>query len=151
MRKCIAFVLVLGILVAADAAKQDTAKEGFDFQVHDQDRIQGTWAYVSVENGGKLLPPEELAGVKLVFKGDKLTLTGPGLPDTPLGTFKLDPTKNPKWMDITNETLRSLGIYALTENELRMCHGGPGHQRPTELASKPGTSIGLVVLKREQP
>ena len=44
-----------------------------------------------------------------------------------------------------------LGIYELTDDSYKVCFGPPGGERPTEFASKPGSKVRLIVMKREKP
>ena len=86
MTRCIAMVLVAGLLVAADTKK-------------DQESLQGTWTFVSTQVGGKG-PMEEPKGTILIIDGDTFTVKK-GDEIRIKGTFKLDPSKMPKAIDMT--------------------------------------------------
>lgn len=45
----------------------------------------------------------------------------------------------------------TLGIYELRGDTLVLCYSIPGEPRPTEFASKAGTRLQLVTLKRDGP
>jgi RNA polymerase sigma factor (sigma-70 family) len=70
---------------------------------------------------------------------------------------RLDPAKSPKQIDITvtktnKEHIGVIkGIYAFAgDNELRLCLGEIGRDRPTEFAGKPGQSE-FLILQRVAP
>jgi uncharacterized protein (TIGR03067 family) len=99
----------------------------------DKERLQGTWVPVSVELGGKKLSNEELKekDFKTVFDGDSVTMTVQT--QNKEMTYKLDPSKKPKHIDLVNskgEVTR--GIYLLDGNTLKLCAPDtPGEDRPT--------------------
>ena len=136
-------LLVIGSLFTANAQSNDSSK--------DLEALQGTWRLVSGEIGGRKMTAEELKQAKLVFKGDRYTVRRGSSP-TVTGTLKLNPTKNPKSIDIIDangpykgKTL--LGIYTLRGNELTECFSLPGGSRPAKFATEPGTSQFIHVWK----
>ncbi len=68
------------------------------------------------------------------------------------GTFKLDPSKKPKAMDLTLEKKgkkeTALFIYELDGDNLKLCWRKPGGKRPTHFTSK--DTGGLMILKRNK-
>ncbi len=75
------------------------------------------------------------------------------------GTFKLDPTKKPKTIDMTvtegrreqDQGKELHGIYELTKDGLKWCTSEPGGtERPKEFATKEGTRDLFVTLKKEK-
>jgi uncharacterized protein (TIGR03067 family) len=123
------------LLVAADEPKKDALKS--------EASPQGTWKLTRGETGGKALTKKQLKGGKLVIKGDHYTvvLAGKG---TVKGTEKLDPSKEPKTIDIkdangANKGKTSLGIYELRGDEFIVVFAPPGKPRPTKLAAAPGS------------
>ena len=111
--------------------------------------LDGQWEIKSMLRGGKE-PPEDAPKPELTVKGDVLTVK---IGDrTFQATVQADPTKTPKTIDMTlsegphkGETVK--GIYEVKGDELRVCHGEPGADRPTEFASK-GEGEVLGVWKR---
>ena len=72
------------------------------------------------------------------------------------GTFKIDPTKTPKEIDVMDESgvkndKTKLGIYALDGDTYKYCLAPAGKPRPTEFTSKAGSGHSLGVSKREKP
>jgi uncharacterized protein (TIGR03067 family) len=140
-------VLAAALLLAAKGAQQDTAQGELK-------KLQGTWSRVSAVTNGKPAPEEEVKQSTLTIKGDKYVLK---LGDqTRQGNLKVDPTKQPKTIDIIsaqgpNKGKNLLGIYELEGDTFRYCVAAPGKERPTEFASKPGSGTSLFVNKREKP
>ena len=120
----------------------------------EMERLQGTWKQVGYERDGVTEPLDESGWEpRSTFAGDTFIVT---LADgsTPIrGTFKLDPTRNPKTVDWTDtfgedagKTL--LAIYRLEGDLFTFCAAYPGLGRPTEFKTRPGQV--LRVCQRER-
>jgi uncharacterized protein (TIGR03067 family) len=134
-------LLVVGLLVAADAKK-------------DQEAIQGTWKVVSGERGGK--PQEQAKEHTMTFDKDTFTVKR-GDELVVKGTFKLDSSKTPKTIDMKilegrNEQDKDKevrGIYELSKDGLKWCAAEPGSDdRPKEFATKEGTKHMLITFEK---
>jgi uncharacterized protein (TIGR03067 family) len=125
------------LLAAGDAPKGD------------QKTIQGTWKVVMIEDGGR---KRDVGDKKVSFGKTKITFKD-GERTLGDGTFELDPTKKPKWIDVTQRGNKMLGIYELEGDNLKVCYNEvPGGERSTEFVSKNGTPNDvLIILKREKP
>jgi uncharacterized protein (TIGR03067 family) len=139
----LAFGLVLGNLVAADDAKKD-----------DKDLWQGTWVMLSGEANGETIAPEQAQLFKRVVKGDKLTITRDG-EELYQGSFKLDPSKKPKSIDVTIETgdakgMTMIGIYEFDGDTLKICMARLDSPRPTEFTGKAGSNQTFAKWKKEK-
>jgi len=115
-------------------------------------KFQGTWTFVSLEEGGKVAPPAALKGNTVTFEGDKYTIKN-GDAVVQVATLKLDPSKSPKTFDVTatvgpQEVVISLGIYEISRDTLKQCYVEAGKKRPTEFKTAVGSQTTLVVLKR---
>jgi uncharacterized protein (TIGR03067 family) len=115
-------------------------------------KFQGTWTFESSEAGGKALSAEDLAGLVVIFEGDKHTVKK-GDQVIQVGTQKFDPSKSPKAIDVTmtegpSKGALMLGIYEFDGDTLKVCFDFQGKQRPTEFKSAPGSSTFLNVHKR---
>jgi uncharacterized protein (TIGR03067 family) len=111
----------------------------------DQDKIQGKWKVESLVKGGK--PQDEAKDMVLTFEGDKVKMMR-GDQQHEM-TFKLDPSKKPKWITVDIMGKPGEGIYSLEGDTLKVCHGeGDNAPRPTEFASKEGTNVVVITLKR---
>jgi len=138
-------VMVVGSLLATGAAGQDKGKT-------DKDKIQGKWLPVSLEKGGIKAPEEEYKKVKLAFTGDKITVVEDAREMAV--TFKLDPAKKPKQIDVTESRNGKdevhEGIYELDGDKLKICFAHAQDPRPRDFVSQAGTSQTLIVLTREK-
>jgi uncharacterized protein (TIGR03067 family) len=149
MRRFAAMLLVLtaGLVFGAGDSKDDAKK--------DLDQMQGTWRRTSAQMNGQSLPEEALKNTTLTIKGDEYTLEEKG-GETRKGTFKLDPSKSPKQIDLMpaegpNKGKTLPGIYELDGDTLRYCINLQGKDRPTEFASKQGSGNALFGNKRAKP
>ena len=150
MTKYVLTVLVAGLLLAAEAKKEDAQK--------DQEALQGTWRPVSSEQGGKD-QTDEAKEHALIFEKDTFTVKR-GDQVLLKGTFKVDPSKKPRAIDMTitegrrdDDKGKELhGIYELTKDGLKWCTSMPGGtDRPKEFSTKEGTRELFVTLKKEKP
>jgi uncharacterized protein (TIGR03067 family) len=119
---------------------------------NDKEQFQGVWKIVSVEIDGQNLPMEALKGAQLVVKGECYSFT---LGDTHLEfTFKLDPVKKPKEIDLTvtegpEKGKTYYGIYKFEGDLYTICRATePGKARPAQFETKPKTGYMIVVWQR---
>jgi uncharacterized protein (TIGR03067 family) len=138
-------LIAVVFLAGADAGKDDAAKKEID-------KFQGTWVVVSAEREGQ--PLDDIKDDKVTFSGDKMTIKTKMRDQE--GTFKLDPTKKPKAIDIKpsegsekGQTIQ--GIYSLEGDRLKFCFARDGKERPSEFATKAGSGLMMVELKRAKP
>lgn len=146
MKLFIGLMALAGMVLAVSAAEDPAAKEGVA-------QLQGKWKMVSHQVDGK--QDAALKGAIRVVKGDSFTI----MRDDKVmreGTIKLDPSKDPKWIDVTftegpekGKTRR--GIYVVEGDMQKICFGELDGERPTEFVSKPGTGHRLVVFERVKP
>jgi len=140
--KKLLLVVAVGLLIAADKPKDDTAKK-------DLEALQGDWTLVSGERNGEKFPEELLKSLKRTIKGDKATITRDG-ETIATGTMTLDTSKKLKTIDVKLEGMDQTikGIYELEGETFKMCYAMPGGDRPKEFASKEGSGITLAVWKK---
>jgi uncharacterized protein (TIGR03067 family) len=146
-------MLGLGCLVATltmgtAGAQDDAAKK-------EMKKLEGTWATVSIEAAGqKVTDEDKIKTRKLTTKGDKYTMKVGD--ETVQGTVEINPSKNPKTIDIkpdtgSNKGKTLLGIYELDGDNLKICLALPGKDRPTVFATAAENAQQLVVYKRDKP
>ena len=118
---------------------------------NDLGKIQGTWNVITASRPGRELPTDDLTKVAVIFKGDTLAFVDKnhqGRSET--ARFVLRPTPTPKELDFIPPTgLQEkpvLAIYELDGDNLTLCLGDPGSERPTAFVSQP--KAGLFTLKR---
>jgi len=141
MRWTIALGLTIALLaVGASAALAQEA--GTD----------GSWTLVGGEADGKALPQEQIKDGKLILKVNRYNVKLAG-EEAIKGTQKLDSTKAPKTIDITdasgpNKGKTCLGIYELKGDEFRVVFAQPGKERPKNFATAPDSGQWMHVWKR---
>src|SRR5438309_5414462 len=85
-------LLTVLCLLAADAPKDDAKKE--------QDKLQGAWKTVSAERNGEKAAPEAAERLRVIFKGDKLSMKDSDQEAREVATFKLDSAAKVKTIDL---------------------------------------------------
>jgi RNA polymerase sigma factor (sigma-70 family) len=115
------------------------------------DRPEGKWTVVALTQSGKAAPEDEVRLVNMLLdfqQGGKLTMSMPGKSKS--GSFKADPSKNPKQIDLEleGEAKRAFGIYRIEKDLLTLCIDDQGKERPTKFESTADSHYVLLVLKR---
>jgi len=131
--------LVLSVARAAETNKDD---------------LQGVWIATSGELNGKPVPAKEVERIRFTFKGAKLLVRGARDEDKEEeGTFKTDPKKSPRHLDITLKGKTLHGIYEVKGDKLKVCfeNGGKAENRPTRFATNKENEEVLIVFKRKKP
>lgn len=129
-------LLVLSLVLAADATKDAT-------------NIEGTWIVVSASKDGK--ENDEIKGEKITFKGGKVTVSKKKKNEE--GTYKIDPSQNPKTIDVTGEGKDGThrGIYKLDGDKLTLCIADEASEgRPKDFTAKEDDGKMVIELKREK-
>jgi uncharacterized protein (TIGR03067 family) len=147
-------VLVVGVLAAVEVAA--AADEKADVK-EELKKFEGTWVRVSAETNGKEAPKEVLKGITMTFAGDKFTIKVADTERVIAGTFRIDPSKDPKEYDATaslaGRERTTVGIYQFDGDRLKVCYTPEGGKRPKEFSSKGGTEdhpVYLEVYKRQK-
>ena len=143
--RTITFLLAIVWLAAANVNAQDGAAK-------EQQRVQGSWTFVSVEMDGKNL--DRFEGAKAVIKGDGVSVMfKQGFKF--FRTFKVYTDTNPRCVDFLNADGKgdaSEGIYELKDNRLKILvnisYGGK--DRPTDFADKGKKGHIFYVLERQK-
>lgn len=135
------------LLAAAGPEDSPAAKE--------RKKLQGAWVWTSAILDGQSSFEDDIKAGKVVevFDGDEIIVKQDGQ-ETGRVTYSIDPTKNPKWLDITftrdGKRQTCLGCYQLDGDTLKYCLAGIDADRPTEIASKSGSQYGLWVMKKKK-
>jgi uncharacterized protein (TIGR03067 family) len=144
--KLLALTLVAcaGLTLAA-GAPDDPAKS-------DADKLQGIWKVASIETDGKKMPEDAVKTVRMTVKGDRIFLREENKEEE--ASFKIDSALTPKTMDLTiraGEKMETVKfIYELRGDDLKICGGRAGKDRPKDFAAKAGSGLTLMAFKREK-
>ena len=112
--------------------------------------LAGEWKIVAAEADGK--PIESKAVVTFTTDG-KCTIVTPGSTTTIETTFTLDPTKEPKHMDVADAVRKTphKGIYELKGDKLKAVFQPDANgERPTEFATKKKGEV-MITYERVKP
>jgi uncharacterized protein (TIGR03067 family) len=112
--------------------------------------LAGKWQPVSMEQGGRKTPAEQLKSISLTIEGDKFTVAVDDKLDQ--GTLKLGKQDKLKTMDIIGTEGPNKGrtypaIYQLEGDSLKICYNLEGDQRPTEFKAASGKLL-LIEYKK---
>jgi uncharacterized protein (TIGR03067 family) len=125
---------------------------GDDKAKKDLAQMQGTWTMHALEINGKSVTQIDNTILTLEKDGYKTTVKGKDIPGF---RIVLDPSKDPKWIDMikkepdgTERTYK--GIYKLENNTFVMARGAAAEQeRPTQFATWPNTGYFVVTWKKQ--
>lgn len=114
----------------------------------DLKKLVGTWREVSHTSDGKEMAAEDIKGSTVVIDA---TGKWEALKNGTVflkGTVKLDPSKSPRAADWSVEALDMVvsGIYEVDGDTWKHCFAIG--KRPSEFASKDGSGVTYIVLKR---
>jgi uncharacterized protein (TIGR03067 family) len=133
-------LLALGLVAAAEDAKDNNAKE--------LDRLQGEWQMVSGRQDGVDTPEEAAKTMRCAVKGAHVSFLRDGKIVEEV-TIKLDTSKDPKVVDSTlAKDQVAAGIYKLEDDQFTLCYAKPGKDRPVDFKAKEDTGHSLSVWKR---
>ena len=113
----------------------------------------GAERHLEAELAGNKLPDGDLKEFHLTLESGKYIARNGSTVDR--GTLQLDPTVQPKAMDITstdgpNKGVTLLAIYEFSDDTLRVCYDLSGAERPKEFKTTPDSSLFLVTYRRDQ-
>jgi RNA polymerase sigma factor (sigma-70 family) len=113
-------------------------------------KLQGKWKVLRMNTANGPAPADAIKGMTWEFDGNKLIGRSPGAPVAE-SEFIIDASASPKRIDTTmagpTGTLKSLGIYEIAGDKLKICQSLT--HRPTEF--KAGDSSGVIELEKETP
>jgi len=139
-------LLTVVLLVAASAPPEK--------EKTDEENMQGNWTVVSREFMGRKAPEAELKALKVTIKDGTMTMDD-GTKKHKI-TYKLDPSKKPKAIDLTNLDGKdgkdlTRAIYELDDDNLKICWSEKDPEyRATKFASDEASAQIMIVFKREK-
>jgi RNA polymerase sigma-70 factor (ECF subfamily) len=150
-------VLLAALTAAGTAGKRDANKK-------DLERLQGDWLVVNAFADGRRQKPRSTRHIRLA--GDQMARYGKEFDAGRVlwDTVSIDGTKQPAQMDIEAPNAHGrnpggvgspapatiLAIYKIEGDTLTVCHSTTGSPRPKEFASPRGSSVIVLVYRREK-
>jgi uncharacterized protein (TIGR03067 family) len=119
----------------------------------EEEKLAGVWRLTGMEAEGQKVPLKEGSLMTLTFKAGKFTVQVGSKDELQEGTYKIDPSKSPRAIDInrTNgpeEGRRQVGIYELTGNLLKICASEASKDRPTNFDTRDKPGYTVLLFKR---
>ena len=137
-------------------AKPGPAKQLQKPAHRDNRELAGVWQVRHVETSGTpLLAPNQLAKARLTFRDRRATVANLPVPLLRDFAFRLDPSRNPKEIDVTflagpleDQTFQ--GIYIIRKDEARVCLRlkRPEMGRPRGFVTISGDTLYTLILER---
>jgi uncharacterized protein (TIGR03067 family) len=134
------------VLLAADLPKENGP-------ARDIDKLQGTWMIRVVETSGKVVEGDRSSNApgELMLNGNHYTLKLGELTNT--GTFRLDPERSPKTVDVIpsdgpNKGRTFPGIYRIEGEIMKSCFNVGDGKRPTRFTTK--DQPGWIVVEQRR-
>jgi uncharacterized protein (TIGR03067 family) len=149
--------LCLGFLAAtAGRAADDDNDQAMQKELA---ALEGNWQCTREEGAGRLTPEIVVKGFRLIIEGKKYqTIWGGKELGGAATILKLDPTANPKTIDIewtsgATKDQPQFGIYKLNKDKLEICWAeASDKKRPKKFTTTPGVGSGKLysVYEREK-
>jgi peroxiredoxin Q/BCP len=143
MKALVLVALAVGLAGGSPALAQDVKK--------DAEQLRGRWwAVGALDADGKVskIGQDDPRHFVVSFGADKPTAALLLRKRTINGTYQLDPSKNPKEIDIAwrdgDKERTFKGIYAIEEDRLKICLAATGNERPRGFQSAKGVPFAAV-------
>ena len=146
--------LLLPILLTALAPGDDGWKPTNAELQRADEMLAGSWQFVSIDDKGEKLGPK-LVETRFARDGilkiadRRMTIVNPVTGEQRTATYRIDPSKTPRRIDLFTRDDRILrGIYKFENDNLIIClQPGEAKDLPQEFASPAGSDLILVRLK----
>lgn len=130
-----------------------TLSAGGQSSADDLQKLQGVWEVTGGEVNGTAIPESDIPSIILTITDQSYRVERGS--ETDRGAFTLDPSKQPKHMDISPNSgdgagNRLLAIYEISADSFRVCYAAPGDDRPKAFATEPDSRRLLINYKRKK-
>jgi uncharacterized protein (TIGR03067 family) len=144
LRTTIAFGLAACLVAVGRSTAED--KSGMN--------LAGNYTIVAGEREGQKETPEHIQGTAVTFTGNTVTVTDKDKKETYVATYKLDTSKNPAVIMMTEKTgptkgERARGLIEKDGDTVKLIYALPGGEMPTGFDKTKDKQL-MFVLKRNQ-
>jgi len=119
----------------------------------DVQKLQGVWEVAGGEVNGSAISESDMPSITLTIKDKSYHVDREGNIDR--GSFSVDPSKQPKQMDISPNSgddagNKLLAIYEVGTDSFKVCYAAPGDDRPKAFATEPDSRRLVINYKRKK-
>ena len=154
MKRALLFAIPILFFVGCSSAQPTTGKLPKDQAIlKDLHALQGAWKLTSRKENGS----ETATDIKdrvITFEMENYSIND-GDELIAEATFNIDPTKHPKWFDLTitneghpNKGKRQLGIFKIEGDKLTFCIGTFNGARPASFTALPNSNRVLTTYEK---
>lgn len=130
----------LFLLAAAPTEQQITAEK---------EKMVGTYKLYGLEINGQEIEPEQIRRFECTVTRDTIAIKANT--QERANTYRIDPTKDPKTIDLIWKGQVTLGIYYLNGDKFKLCLAPEGsRKRPTDFEGKKGSNWKSFNMHREK-
>ncbi len=113
----------------------------------DIDLMQGEWTPAEIQANGEALDRSDFEGISIRISGQSYTMTTKDGGDH--GTFEVNTSQSPAWMDVTNKDGRVIrAIYEISGDKWRVCYSLSDSGRPDAFATSQDSGRVYAVYQR---
>jgi uncharacterized protein (TIGR03067 family) len=115
--------------------------------------MQGVWEVAGGEVNGSAIPASDIPAITLTITDKSYHVDREGNIDR--GSFTVDPSKQPKEMDIQpgsgdDAGNKLLAIYEIGADSFKVCYAAAGEDRPKSFATEPDSRRLTINYKRKK-
>jgi uncharacterized protein (TIGR03067 family) len=130
-----------------------TLTAGSTSAADDLQKLQGKWEVAGGEVNGSAIPESDIPTITLTITDKSYLVERDGSTDR--GSFSVDPSKQPKQMDIQpgsgdDAGNQLLAIYELGVDSFKVCYAAAGEDRPKSFATEPDSRRLTINYKRKK-
>ena len=130
-----------------------TLAGGADSAADDLSKLQGAWDVASGELNGTAFAESDIPPITVTIKDKTYRVDRSG--ETDRGEISIDPSKQPKQMDIKpksgdDEGQTLLAIYEVGADGFRVCYARAGAERPKAFSTEQDSGRLLITYKRKK-
>jgi uncharacterized protein (TIGR03067 family) len=119
----------------------------------DLQKLQGVWEVAGGEVNGSAIPESDIPSITLTITDKSYRVDREGNIDR--GSFSVDPSKQPKQMDIQPNSgddagNKLLAIYEIGADSFRVCYAAAGDDRPKAFSTEPDSRRLVINYKRKK-